>query len=383
VVERRHLLGVLVYNGRGVVRRCLESLAPLVGRAVDVVVFDDCSPSPGWSADVEAMCDELGIGYYRSPRNLGIPRNMNLVMKLALDRGHDVATLVNSDVVVPHNLVQVADEILDADPMVASITPWSNNVSAFSLPMASAHPTIASPHFVDEFSAALHRTFGSTTAPIPTGVGYCLMMPTDVIRDTGLMDPIFGRGYCEEVDWCQRARRRGRHHVLGLGSFVYHEGSVTNREEGLLNFGATTVSEHELIIAHRYPDYHGEVTSFLTADPLEPLRNQAISTGLHEMVRGNDCDVVITSAAAVETGDRPALLVSGHGDGPAPRLCVHGISTAAHPTLRTPESLGEALGIRIVGVRLEEPGSVTDRFGVWARTMGVPLIDRACYPNSV
>ena len=183
---RKYLLGILVYNGREVVPRCLESASRLVSDRTSVVVFDDCSPSEGWGAEVAEMCQDRGIGYYCSPRNLGIPRNMSLLMKTAVEEGYDIVGLVNSDVVLPANLIETMDAAFDADSMIGSITPWSNNVSAFSLPMSDGGPEIADIDFVDRLATSLFAQHGGASMEVPTGVGYCLLVPTDVVRRVGV-----------------------------------------------------------------------------------------------------------------------------------------------------------------------------------------------------
>src|SRR5688500_1460007 len=103
----RVLVAVLVYNGRDFVPRCLESISRLEKGAseADVLILDDHSPDPGWSEELSELCAAHNFGYYRSPRNLGIPRNFNLGVLRAVSAGYDYVVLLNSDVVVPYNLV--------------------------------------------------------------------------------------------------------------------------------------------------------------------------------------------------------------------------------------------------------------------------------------
>ena len=103
----RVLIALLVYNGEEFVGPCLSSLARLDPgvHAADILVLDDASPNPGWSDGCREMTTDLGFGYYRTPRNLGIPRNMNLGMLRAVDAGYDAVVLLNSDTIVPSNLI--------------------------------------------------------------------------------------------------------------------------------------------------------------------------------------------------------------------------------------------------------------------------------------
>lgn len=265
----RVLLAVIVYNGRAFVPRCIESAARSASASdahVDVVVLDDCSPEPGWSEELEATCERLGVGYYRSPRNLGIPRNMNLGLRLALDDDYDYVIICNSDVVVPLGLADHMAAAAPAGGRVGSVTAWSNNVSIFSIPNDEPQE-IDDDEVIDLVASSLAEEFGDEVYEIPTGVGFCMLMPTEVIREVGLLDPVFGRGYCEEVDWCRRAVSRGFNNVLAPATFVYHIGNATTREAGLLQAGATTVWGHEAIIDMRFPDYRDALARFDAANP--------------------------------------------------------------------------------------------------------------------
>ena len=130
------LLAITVYNGRIIVPRALRSAMQLRNDVadIDVVVLDDCSPEPGFSQEISALCNELGVLYYRSPRNLGIPRNVNLAMLMAEQRGYDYVVISNSDVMYAATAI---DELVKAhlsDPRIGSVTSWSTNVSVYSLP---------------------------------------------------------------------------------------------------------------------------------------------------------------------------------------------------------------------------------------------------------
>jgi GT2 family glycosyltransferase len=277
--RRRVLLAVLVYNGRAFVPACIESAARTQQGGehdVDVLVLDDCSPEPGFSEDIAELCERLGVQYYRSPRNLGIPRNMNMGLLRALDSGYDHVILCNSDVIVPATLADTLVRAGEADPSIGSVTAWSNNVSVFSLPNADPTANLGHQGAVDFLSDALAGEFGGESLTIPTAVGFCMLIPTTAVRQVGLLDPVFGRGYCEEVDWCQRAKRAGLKNVLAAGSFVYHVGNATTREAGLLERNQFTSWANEAIIDLRYPTYRDDLDAFDQSGRLEPLMRRAL-----------------------------------------------------------------------------------------------------------
>ncbi len=207
----RVLVALLVYNGEEFVGPCLSSLSRLDPgpHSVDVLVLDDASPSPGWSDRCREMAVGMGMGYYRTPRNLGIPRNMNLGMFRALHAEYDAVILLNSDTVVPRNLIPTLIRPLSDDPMLSSTTAWSNNVSIYSLPNSDPERLASQPGLVDWLSEMLDKEFAGQAIPIPSAVGFCMALPTSAIAEVGLMDPVFGRGYSEEIDWSSPQPRAG------------------------------------------------------------------------------------------------------------------------------------------------------------------------------
>ena len=303
--RRRALLAILVYNGQDFVPRCLESARRVADRSpgVDVLVLDDCSPEPGWSDKLRELCDALSIGYYRSPRNLGIPRNMNLGLLRGRAAGYDHVIILNSDVVLPPNLVDVLAAVAERNDHVGSVTAWSNSCSVYSLPNADPEQYLRDPSVVEWVSEVLGGEFGPAGVDIPAAVGFCMLIPTAAVEEVGLFDPVFGRGYCEELDWCLRAQARGFRNLLAPNVFVYHQGSGSTRDAGLLSAGETTVGAHEQIIDWRYPLFRQQVEAFLSSDIPSTMRGD----GLRRIVTCAAQDLGYDLETTLPT-DRPRVL---------------------------------------------------------------------------
>ena len=315
VRRQRVLLAVLVYNGRTFVPACLESAAGArVGhRDVDVLVLDDCSPDEGWSDELRAICESHDFGYYRSPRNIGIPRNMNLGLLRALSGGYDYVFILNSDIVMPLNMVTAMIRVAESNAGVGSVTAWSNNVSVFSLPNHDSSGLLKRQDTVDWVSGELEREFGPAAVDIPTGVGFCLMIPVPVIETVGLFDPVYGRGYCEEVDWCLRSRARGFRAVLAPSTFVFHQGSGSTAGAGMLAYQATTVAEHEHIVDLRYPWYRTDVEAFLDSRTLNSTINRGLRSLIFRAAARHGYEVEATWVPGPVAGDRVRVVIDPDG----------------------------------------------------------------------
>ncbi len=396
------LVALLVYNGRSFVPRTLESLVALRSATlaanvndVEIVVFDDASPDPGWSDALHSLCAEYGFGYYCTPRNLGIPRNMSLAMLYGEAANHDYVLLLNSDVVVAANLV---DAMVSAaqGPLhfeagrVASVTAWSNNASIFSLPNDDADRFLSDQYVVDRIAASLADEFVDTPAELPVGMGFCIAVSVEAIRAIGVMDPVFGRGYCEEVDWCCRASAAGWRHVLATNTFVYHMGSASTRLAGLLAPGEQTVQINEAIIDERYPDYRRRVASWEDNDGVA----EAVRRGLLRLVtqaareRGYRLDAtwLPKNPNRSDDGLEDLVQISVTPDGSTPLLqaCVDGfrvdLPVGADGILA---AVARLVGIAPVEVRISDHGSVASHLLDAANAAGLTVTRVIRYPERV
>jgi GT2 family glycosyltransferase len=276
-MKPRILMCITVYNGRAFVRRTLESAKAVdtTTAEVDVLVLDDCSPEPGWSDELAGICAELAVEYYRTPRNLGIPRNVNLGLLAAVNRNYDYVMICNSDVLFPSNLIEGLLACVDENENVGSVTAWSNNVSLYSIPNSDPDQYLSNQGVVDWVSASLAGNYRGAVMDIPAGISFCILIPTAVVREVGLMDPVFNRGYCEETDWTLRSQIAGYRICLAPGVFVYHEGGGTNRDAGLVAEGETTVPQNERIIDLRYPHFRRQVEAFVSSGILQQAHTDA------------------------------------------------------------------------------------------------------------
>ncbi|MCM3613801.1 glycosyltransferase [Microbacterium enclense] len=266
----RILLAVTFYNGRDFARRTLESVArlDLTGFDLDVLVLDDCSPEPGFSDYLGELAREFGATYYRSPRNLGIPRNVNLGLATAQKLAYDYVIISNSDVIYSENAVKVLFDVISSSPSAASATAWSTNVDPYSLPNGT-EMYIETQEVADLIGDALSHRFGSEALRIPAGISFAMIIPVAVLPVVGLMDPVFGRGYGEESDWSARATNAGYDHLLAKGSFVYHAGRGSTLAAGVVSQTDIADWSNQHIVNHRSPMFRWSVDGFLRSHVLE------------------------------------------------------------------------------------------------------------------
>jgi GT2 family glycosyltransferase len=180
--------------------------------------------------------------------------------------GHIV--LLNSDAMVPEGWASRLIAPIEADPKVGSVTPMSNDAEIFSVPNI-CQPAKLTTGLVDRIDAVA-RGFGlpPRLPSAPTGVGFCMAMARGWFDRVPRFDTAFGRGYGEEVDWCQKVRKAGGRHVAVGNLFVEHRGGQSFGGE----LKEDLVLRANAMIARRYPAYDVEVQAFIGRDPLRTPR---------------------------------------------------------------------------------------------------------------
>jgi GT2 family glycosyltransferase len=379
------LLAVLVYGGDAFVHRCIESAARVESTAceVDSIVLDDCSRDQEWSAELASRCAGLKVQYYRSPRNLGIPRNMNLAMRYAMSAEYDYVVLLNSDTILPRNFASSLLNVARSGDDVGSVTSWSNNASMFSLPNSDAHRFLADPDAVDWVSAALADEFGPQPVDIPSAVGFGVLLPVRVVREVGLMDPVFGRGYCEEIDWSQRSKALGYRITLAPSAFVYHMGSASTIDTGIQLDEHRSVPANERVIDHRYPDFRTNVVEYAFSGTTERLIEAGSRRLVAQAARERGYILEASWFAPGEGSyevhfaidpDRPSRELSAAHLGFTARM------TAGDSIVGTLEEITGRLPSRVV---LQDHGAQSDELLQEARARSVDVVDVRTYPQRV
>jgi GT2 family glycosyltransferase/glycosyltransferase involved in cell wall biosynthesis len=258
-----------VYRGKAETLACLASVLD-GGNTVPhrLVVIDDCSPEPSLSAALQAMAAAGRIHYLRNDGNLGFVASANRGMALSSEA--DVL-LLNADTIAPPGFLDRLYRAAYSDAAIATVTPLSNNATAFSLPAPPGDPANPYGLSADAIDALCREANAGVVRDIPTAHGFCMFIKRAALDDVGLFDEArFGAGYGEENDFSLRALLRGWRNVCAADVYVHHAGSVS--------FTASTARDAQLAanlraVEARYPFYAALVADFLRTDPLHDLRN--------------------------------------------------------------------------------------------------------------
>lgn len=249
-----------VYGAHDDLARCLDHLDQYTDKSHRIILIDDASPDPRIAKLLEDFSSKrANVVFIRQASNSGFVASVNQGLSIAT--GHVV--LLNSDAFVSKGWLPRLMEPIIADDTVASVSPMTNNGEILSVPVI-CKASAMSEDVASALAVATQKLHPRrATASAPTGVGFCMAMSRKWLSQVPRLDIAFGRGYGEEVDWCQRVIRLGAKNILTGAVFVGHRGSASFGHEK-----HKAQQESALRIRKRYPNYDAEVQEFIAADPL-------------------------------------------------------------------------------------------------------------------
>jgi GT2 family glycosyltransferase len=222
---------VVNYNGGRIVRECLDRLWQELRPEWQVLAVDNASRD----GSADGLEDAYpGLSVIRNADNLGFARANNQAMRVA--RGAYVL-LLNPDVSIQPSAISRAIAYLDEHPDVAILGP--KILLADGRPDPAARRSFKTPETYLFKMTGLSRLFprhprfgryylsyldDDDVTDVDSIVGAFMLVRRSVIDAIGMLDERFFM-YCEDEDWCWRAKQAG-------GRVVYHPGIVVHHRKG-------------------------------------------------------------------------------------------------------------------------------------------------------
>lgn len=215
---------VLNWNGGEVLSPCLESLRRVERPALRVTVVDNAS-TDGSDRLVRERFPEVEL--VRNERNLLFAEGNNVGIRRLLESGSRRILLLNNDTEVDPLFAGRLLDALDADPAAGIAGPkilywddpgriWYGGGGFAPLVWTPRHEGIRRP---DDGDGEPRRTAWVS--------GCAMLVRREVFEAIGLLDPSYTI-YCEDVDFCLRARRAGFGCLYAPAARVFHKVSSSS-----------------------------------------------------------------------------------------------------------------------------------------------------------
>lgn len=257
-----------IYNGFDYLEPLFNSVKLNTDVDYRVILINDCSPDPKISEFLKKIqllnyFNDLTI--IENDTNLGFVRSVNKGLQYVKNN----FVLLNTDTEVPPEWASRLMDPIFLMEKIASTTPFTNAGTIFSFPTYLHDNTIFENLSVTELDSYFKKVnFENSYTCVPTGVGFCMGINKNLVDKIGMFDEIFGKGYGEENDWCQRALNEGYLHLHVTNLFVYHKhgGSFDSETKKLL------IQKNSKILLQRYPTYDAQIQVEIESNNHELLR---------------------------------------------------------------------------------------------------------------
>ena len=262
---------------------------------------NDGSSDPRISESLSRFANEFARGQVDvidRKVNLGFVASCNEGMSRVA--GMDVV-LLNSDTVLYDGWLAKLARAAYSDNAIGTVTALSNDASCFTI-----CPKISMANQINSVLEELRLD----PLDVPSGVGFCLYIKGEVLDRVGLFDPVFGRGYGEETDLCQRASAAGYRNVIDRTSFIYHFGRGSMAAAGVIERSAKELPEHETIIERRYPSYTASVQSFIAGGVMGQL-SALVSYSYLQRVSSQRPSVALIVHSNIDSGATTGATIGG------------------------------------------------------------------------
>ncbi len=238
---------------------CIESAIKHIDSRNRVMLINDCGPE----VDVleknikDAIKNQKNFSYYRNPENLGFVGTCNRVVE-ELDKSKNDILILTSDTEPTAGFLEEMKAVIASDKKFGAVSPRSNNATLVTVPLWSAHQKGLDPTKSYEIYQKIRDELPERYIA-PTAHGFCMLIRRPLISKYGLFDKVFGKGYGEEVDFCQRIRRHGYLCAIANRAYVYH----SEARSFTLERKAQILKQSNKIIWQRYPNYRQEVREYM------------------------------------------------------------------------------------------------------------------------
>jgi len=262
--------------------KSLKDSYPSKINELSFIFIDDSSTYPGIIAYYaeESFFNRVDVKVYFNKKNIGFSATVN--KGIGRYRANRDVVILNCDTQIFEQTFEILQDVAYRQENIASVTPVSNKATIASISNFPFGEDNILDYKPKEIAKAIRDLRLSTDMyPFPTGHGFCMYLRSTAISSVGKFDEkSFGRGYCEENDWCQRAVQKGLINSITPEVYVFHNetSSFTISEMNEL------IKKNMPILNTKHPGYEREMVLFGTTDPLQ-IQRELISIKLSEIVK--------------------------------------------------------------------------------------------------
>lgn len=216
-----------VFNALDDVKKCLKSVTESDQDQIHTVFVVNDGSDQETTKWLENFCNnKKPFKLINNPHNIGYTKTVNIGLSQAQS---DYVITLNSDTIIPQNLIGSMLACFSSDPSIGVVGPLSNAASWQNVPNLIgddgrfAINTIPFNLDTNEFNHLVNRASTRSFPAVEFVNGFCFMVKKAVLDRIGLLDEdAFPMGYGEENDLCLRVSEAGYKLAIADNCYVFH-----------------------------------------------------------------------------------------------------------------------------------------------------------------
>lgn len=216
-IQKKASVIILTYNNLDFTKNCLDSLQLYTDYPDWELIIVDNASSDATPAYLAAYAQERSnVKVILNSTNIGFPAGNNIGIKTATG---EYLVLLNNDTYVTRGWLTDLLRPLRLDPQLGLVGPVTNNIGN------EAKIDICYKDMNEMADAALRytSTHSRQLYPVEKVAFFCAALRRDVLDKAGLLDEVFGQGFFEDDDYCNRVRQAGYSIAIAEDVFVHHQ----------------------------------------------------------------------------------------------------------------------------------------------------------------
>ncbi|MCM8811751.1 MAG: glycosyltransferase family 2 protein [Candidatus Omnitrophica bacterium] len=206
---------LLTWNRADLLKPCVERILRFTDVPSRLLLVDNASTEPE-AVEYQQRLKGNGtvqVEVIRRTHNDGFSKGINEGLRRATAPW---VCLMNNDVLVAQGWLSEMIRVAKAHPEIGLLNPMSNEFGAWP----------GRGETIDQAGERVRPRRGEWTE-FWNCVGFCALMPRQILEKVGMLDEEFGFMYYEDADYSLRVRQAGYCCGIALGAYAYHIGSAT------------------------------------------------------------------------------------------------------------------------------------------------------------
>lgn len=253
-----------IFNAFDEVCKCIDSILANTNTPYHILLINDCSTDPRIAELLLSYASNNNINVITNSQNMGYVKSINIGIRSC---NNDVV-LLNSDTIVTNRWLEKITLAAYTDTNIMTVTPLSNAAGVFSVPIENINNELPENASLEDVAKIVENQSSHIFEHVPTGNGFCMYIKRSAFEQVGFFDDVaFGKGYCEENDFCMRLLSKGYSNIICDDTYIFHRHTASFQKEK-----QNLLKRNKEVLLARYPQYDYLVENMMNSAGLIQTR---------------------------------------------------------------------------------------------------------------